>query len=77
MSGIDSAPNNTLVTINLSKCDQSILEEGQECMAGEELVEYYSGLELFVNYYDTKIDFEDIDNPIKTAIKLSKIAINP
>lgn len=46
-------------------------------MAGEELVEYYSGLELFVNYFDTKIDFEDIDNPIKTAIKLSKIAINP
>lgn len=45
-------------------------------MTEEELIEYYAGLELLVGYFDTKIDFEDIENPLKTAWKNSKIGVN-
>lgn len=46
-------------------------------MEGEELEAYFTNIEIFVDYFDTKIDFEDIENPLKTAFKTSKIAVNP
>ena len=46
-------------------------------MVEEELEKYYAGIEVFVSYLDTKIDFEDIENPLKTAYKYSTLAVNP
>lgn len=50
---------------------------GEECMVEEELEKYYAGVEVFITYLDTKIDFEDIETPLKTALKFSSFAINP
>lgn len=53
--------------LSLSRCDQALLAAGEECMEEEELETYYAGIEVIVSYFDTKIDFEDIENPLKTA----------
>lgn len=76
LSGIDSSTDQTVLAVSLSRCDQALLEVGQECMTEKELEEYYLGVELYVAYFDTKIDFEDIETPLKTAFKSSRIAVD-
>ena len=50
------------------KCEQSLLEEGQNCYNETELEDYLANLKISVGYLHNYIDYEDIENPVKTIL---------
>ena len=43
------------------------MEDGQTCMSNSELEEYFLTRVMILMVYETKIDYEDIENPLKTT----------
>ena len=62
--------------ISLAGCDQATLKEEQICMEDSELKDYFAKSQLLTFYYDTKVDYEDIENPLKSVIKRNTIPID-
>ena len=55
-----------MISINLKACKQKNLEPGQTCMSVAELEEYYNNLTVRLQFLHNYIEYDDIENPIKT-----------
>lgn len=60
----------------MDSCDQATLAEDQACLSDSELEDYFKAKSLVMLYFDTKIDFEDIENPLKSAMKFESVNLN-
>ena len=55
--------------IQLAKCQDKHLAPGQKCMDEDELRSYFSGnVSLRILYSNTFIDYDDIDDPLKSLL---------
>lgn len=69
LKGYTSAPDQIFIEINIESCVAENLPPGEQCMTLDELEVYYSDKLVFVATMINYIDFEDIDNPIKSLLK--------
>ena len=74
--GIDSSADHIFINIGMDSCDQATLAEDQACLSDSELEDYFKAKSLVMLYFDTKIDFEDIENPLKSAMKFESVNLN-
>ena len=51
--------------VTLHRCDQETLTDGI-CMDHDELVKFYHGKIFKIGVLESKIEYDDIDEPIKT-----------
>ena len=50
----------------LMACEPENLDSGQTCMSEEELKEYYKNFTIRLQLLHNYIEYDDIENPIKT-----------
>ena len=65
VKGIAGSLENQFMDINLRPCDQATLTVGN-CMDADELANFYNGKIFKIGLLESKIEYDDIDEPIKT-----------
>lgn len=58
-----------MMEINVHECEPERLPAGELCMNEIELMAYWETKFVFVGGTTNYIDFEDIENPVKTLLK--------
>ena len=75
LQGLETSSTRTYLVLSLNECQQS---EQNECMQAEERQNYFATFMLEVLVLNTKVDFDDLQNPIKTSPKyVDAVSINP
>ena len=59
---------------NLERCNEANLADEESCMKDEELAEYFAPMMFTLSIYETRVDYEDIEDPLKTSIQ--DVAVN-
>ena len=67
IEGTQLSKSRSFIELNFEKCMINNLPSGQSCMEDSELSEYLSRISFFISIIDTKINFDDINDPINSS----------
>ena len=65
MSGHFSSINHQLLEFTVVECKAKDLPEGEVCMEGTELADYYQSMVILLTASNNFIDYENIADPIR------------
>ena len=78
LQGLLYDSNRKSINIEIKSCNEKDLQPGESCMNDEEFKDYFRSKAFIFQILHTYIDYDDIENPVKTIPgKLSSVSMIP